>query len=84
MLDKPIGTESKEFIRIKNGLSNKKGYVFTFLDDPDVSNKNNANEGVRPAKIKKGDGTVPHICRIIIMFLQNITIALDIYLYEIP
>jgi transposase len=39
---------------MKNGLSNKKDYIFTFLDDPDVPYENNASErAVRPAKTKQ-------------------------------
>jgi transposase len=54
LLDKPIRTKDKEFVRMKNGLSNKKDYIFTFLDDPDVPYENNASErAVRPAKTKQ-------------------------------
>lgn len=53
MLDKPIGTDDKEFVGMKNNLSDKKDYIFTFLDNPDVPYENNASErAVRPAKTK--------------------------------
>lgn len=41
LLDRPLGTDDKEFTRMKNGLSNKKDYIFTFLDNPDVPYDNN-------------------------------------------
>ena len=34
LLDRPLGTDDKEFTRMKNGLSNKKDYIFTFPDNP--------------------------------------------------
>ena len=53
LLDKPIGTDVKEFVGMKNNLSGKKDYIFTFLDNPDVPYENNASErAVRPAKTK--------------------------------
>lgn len=53
LLDRPLGTEDKEFVRMKNGLASKKDYLFTFLDNPDVPYDNNASErAVRPAKTK--------------------------------
>lgn len=53
LLDKPIGTDDKEFAGMKNNLSGKKDYIFTFLDNPDVPYENNASErAVRPAKTK--------------------------------
>ena len=43
---------------MKNGLSNKKDYIFTFLDNPDVPYDNNSSERViRQAKTKM-KGTV--------------------------
>lgn len=54
LLDRPLGTEDKEFVGMKNGLANKKDYIFTFLDNPDVPYDNNASErAVRPAKTKQ-------------------------------
>ena len=53
LLDRPLGTDDKEFTRMKNGLSNKKDYIFTFPDNPDVPYGNNSSErAVRPAKTK--------------------------------
>ena len=53
LLDKPIGTDDKEFVGMKNNLSAKKDYIFTFLDNPNVPYENNASErAVRPAKTK--------------------------------
>ena len=34
LLDRPLGTEDKEFVGMKNGLASKKDYLFTFLDNP--------------------------------------------------
>ena len=54
LLDSPLGTEDKEFVGMKNGLTSKKDYLFTFLDNPDVPYDNNASErAVRPAKTKQ-------------------------------
>ena len=53
LLDHPLGTDNKEFTRMKNGLSNKKDYIFTVLYNPDVPYDNNSSErAVRPAKTK--------------------------------
>lgn len=53
LLDKPIGTDDKEFVGMKNNLSSKKDYIFTFLDNPEIPYDNNASErAVRPAKTK--------------------------------
>ena len=53
LLDSPLGTEDKEFVRIKNGLASKKDYLFTFLDNPNVPYDNNASErAIRPTKTK--------------------------------
>ena len=39
---------------MRKGLSGKKEYIFTFLDNPDVPYDNNASErAVRPAKTKQ-------------------------------
>lgn len=54
LLEKPLGTEDKEFVRMRNGLASKKDYIFTFLDNPDVPYDNNASErAVRPTKTKQ-------------------------------
>lgn len=54
LLDRPLGTDDKEFTGMKKGLSSKKDYIFTFLDNPDVPYDNNASErAVRPAKTKQ-------------------------------
>lgn len=54
LLDGPLGTEDKEFTGMQKGLSGKKDYIFTFLDNPDVPYDNNASErAVRPAKTKQ-------------------------------
>lgn len=54
LLEKPIGTDDKEFVGMRNNLANKKDYIFTFLDNPDVPYDNNASErAVRPAKTKQ-------------------------------
>mgnify|MGYP004444075173 FL=1 len=54
LLDKPIGTDDREFVGMKNSLSSKKEYIFTFLDNPDVPYDNNASErAVRPTKTKQ-------------------------------
>ena len=53
LLENPLGTEDKDFVRMRNGLASKKDYIFTFLDNPDVPYDNNASErAVRPAKTK--------------------------------
>ncbi|OYP35574.1 hypothetical protein CIK90_11505 [Prevotella sp. P5-126] len=54
LLDGPLGTDDKEFTGMQKGLSGKNDYIFTFLDNPDVSYDNNASErAVRPAKTKQ-------------------------------
>ena len=54
LLDGPLGTDDKEFTGMQKGLSGKKDYIFTFLDNPDVPYDNNASErAVRPAKTKQ-------------------------------
>lgn len=54
LLDGPLGTDDKEFAGMQKGLSGKKDYIFTFLDNPDVPYDNNASErAVRPAKTKQ-------------------------------
>lgn len=54
LLDKPLGTEDKEFVGMKRSLASKKDYIFTFLDNPNVPYDNNASErAVRPAKTKQ-------------------------------
>ena len=45
LLDGPLGTDDKEFTGMQKGLSGKKDYIFTFLDNPDVPYDNNALNG---------------------------------------
>lgn len=53
LLDSPLGTDDKEFVRMRNGLASKKEYIFAFLDNPDVPYENNSSErAVRLAKTK--------------------------------
>lgn len=54
LLDRPLGTEDKELVGMKNGLASKKDYIFTFLDNPYVPYDNNSSEpAVRPANTKQ-------------------------------
>lgn len=43
LLDGPLGTDDKEFTGMQKGLSGKKDYIFTFLDNPDAPYDNNAS-----------------------------------------
>ena len=45
LLDGPLGTDDKEFTGMQKGLSGKKDYISTFLDNPDVPYDNNALNG---------------------------------------
>lgn len=53
LLDRPLGTEDKELVGMKNGLARKKDYIFTFLDNPYVPYDNEIERAVRPAKTKQ-------------------------------
>lgn len=53
LLEAPLGTDDKDFVRMRNGLANKKDCILTFLDNQNVPFDNNASErAIRPTKTK--------------------------------
>ena len=53
LLESPLGTDDKDFVRMRNGLANKKDCILTFLDNQNVPFDNNASErAIRPTKTK--------------------------------
>ena len=53
LLETPLGTDDKDFVRMRNALASKKDFIFSFLDSPDIPFDNNASErAIRPTKTK--------------------------------
>ena len=53
LLEKPLETDDKDFVRMRNALASKKDFIFSFLDSPDIPFDNNASErAIRPTKTK--------------------------------